>query len=74
MRADRGSRTHDLKITNHALWPTELYRQIFQRPFSPKRIAKIASFSDTANKFQKNSYIALKKDAGQTDKKITLCH
>ncbi|CEN50022.1 hypothetical protein CCAND93_10010 [Capnocytophaga canis] len=25
-RADRGIRTHDPEITNHVLWPTELYR------------------------------------------------
>ena len=28
-RADRGIRTHDPEITNHVLWPTELYRQCF---------------------------------------------
>ncbi len=28
-RADRGIRTHDPEITNHVLWPTELYRQYF---------------------------------------------
>ena len=27
-RADRGIRTHDPEITNHVLWPTELYRQL----------------------------------------------
>ena len=33
-RADRGIRTHDPEITNHVLWPTELYRQRFQNfPF-----------------------------------------
>ena len=26
-RADRGIRTHDPEITNHVLWPTELYRR-----------------------------------------------
>ncbi len=26
--ADRGIRTHDPEITNHVLWPTELYRQM----------------------------------------------
>ena len=27
LRADRGIRTHDPEITNHVLWPTELYRR-----------------------------------------------
>ena len=27
-RASRGIRTHDPEITNHVLWPTELWRQI----------------------------------------------
>ena len=26
-RASRGIRTHDPEITNHVLWPTELWRQ-----------------------------------------------
>ena len=29
-RADRGIRTHDPEITNHVLWPTELYRQLIR--------------------------------------------
>ena len=32
LRADRGIRTHDPEITNHVLWPTELYRQKCTRP------------------------------------------
>gem|GEM_PF-2468957 len=31
-RADRGIRTLDPEITNHVLWPTELYRQ-YVKPF-----------------------------------------
>lgn len=27
-RASRGIRTHDPEITNHVLWPTELWRQV----------------------------------------------
>ena len=33
--ADRGIRTLDPEITNHVLWPTELYRQYF-KPFLQK--------------------------------------
>ena len=31
-RAERGIRTHDPEITNHVLWPTELFRQYFKDP------------------------------------------
>ena len=29
-RAERGIRTHDPEITNHVLWPTELFRRYFK--------------------------------------------
>ena len=38
-RADRGIRTHDPEITNHVLWPTELYRRV-QRPSFAERDCK----------------------------------
>ena len=38
-RADRGIRTHDPEITNHVLWPTELYRRV-QRPSIAERDCK----------------------------------
>ena len=31
-RAERGIRTHDPEITNHVLWPTELFRRYFKDP------------------------------------------
>ena len=49
--AGRGIRTHDPEITNHVLWPTELYRQIEHFPYkkqvfftSPLRGANIQQF------------------------------
>ena len=33
LRASRGIRTHDPEITNHVLWPTELWRQISKELF-----------------------------------------
>ena len=39
-RADRGIRTHDPEITNHVLWPTELYRQAHSDPSIAKRDCK----------------------------------
>ena len=50
-RADRGIRTHDPEITNHVLWPTELYRRV-QRPHSLKGIAKVDIILEFANFFQ----------------------
>ena len=39
-RADRGIRTHDPEITNHVLWPTELYRRSVN-PSPAERTAKV---------------------------------
>ena len=50
-RADRGIRTHDPEITNHVLWPTELYRQAHSDPSIAKGIAKVAFFSESAKLF-----------------------
>ena len=50
-RADRGIRTHDPEITNHVLWPTELYRRGVFSPSSLKGIAKVGVFSETAKNF-----------------------
>ena len=48
--ADRGIRTHDPEITNHVLWPTELYRLVFAS--FPKGIAKIGINSNSAKLFE----------------------
>ena len=50
-RADRGIRTHDPEITNHVLWPTELYRRGAFGPSSLKGIAKVGVFSESAKLF-----------------------
>ena len=50
--ADRGIRTHDPEITNHVLWPAELYRLVFTS--FPKGIAKILINSETTKLFQIN--------------------
>ena len=50
-RADRGIRTHDPEITNHVLWPTELYRQAHSDPSIAKGIAKVEFFSESAKLF-----------------------
>ena len=50
-RADRGIRTHDPEITNHVLWPTELYRRGVFYPSSLKGIAKVGVFSESAKLF-----------------------
>ena len=50
-RADRGIRTHDPEITNHVLWPTELYRRGAFGPSSLKGIAKVGVFSESTKLF-----------------------
>ena len=57
-RADRGIRTHDPEITNHVLWPTELYRQSFQITPFPKGTANIEIYSQSPKIFQSFSTIA----------------
>ena len=50
-RADRGIRTHDPEITNHVLWPTELYRRGAFVLLCSKWIAKVGVFSESAKLF-----------------------
>ena len=66
-RADRGIRTHDPEITNHVLWPTELYRRGVLNPSLLKGIAKVEFFSESAKLFALFSFENtnfLQNDAG----------
>ena len=65
-RADRGIRTHDPEITNHVLWPTELYRQL-NHPSSPKGTAKVDIFFDSANDFQEIFIISLRRSRMESE-------
>ena len=50
-RADRGIRTHDPEITNHVLWPTELYRRS-NESFLAERTAKVDTFFEFTKFFR----------------------
>ena len=58
-RADRGIRTHDPEITNHVLWPTELYRRSVN-PSPAERTAKVDTFFESTKLFYRFFIISVR--------------